>query len=304
MKKHVFYFILLVGMHHTLLAQDRPSFNQYNLYHPLINPAAMGTFDQINALLLFNYQLTGFEGAPMFFLGDVSVPIGKTNAILGGQVLHERMGVRNRTIGGASFAYRVKLNLKNYLNFGMSASFQNLNINWSDVQNIDPNDPLMNGSQNQQLWAPDFRLGTYYFSERVYAGFSVGNLFSFTGQGDMNVDITHIHFYLQSGVRIPVGTWELLPSALMKYVPGAPLQIDVNAQVLYNKIVGFGFSYRTLNNLVVQLNTYLGKNFRLGYGFNMGLGFRNNTQFTGHEVVLMYIGNKQKKKTGVSCPRF
>jgi len=90
----------------------------------------------------------------------------------------------------------------------------------------------------------------------------------------------------------------------MKYVPGAPLQIDVNAQVLYNKIVGFGFSYRTLNNLVVQINTYLGKNFRLGYGFNMGLGFRNNTQFTGHEVVLMYIGNRQKKKTGVSCPRF
>ena len=305
--KRIITLLTFIGLlcfnHVTLRSQDRPSYNQYNLYHPLINPAAMGGFDQVNALLLFNYQLVGFDGAPMHFVGDVSLPLGKSNALLGIQAIHERMGVRNRTMGGASFAYRVKLNLKNYLSFGLSAMFQNLNINWTQIQNGDLNDPLIQ-NQNQQWWAPDFRLGTYYFSERVYAGFSVGNLFSIQGNGDLSTDINNIHFYLQGGLRIPVGQWELLPSVLVKQVVGAPMQIDVNAQVMYNNVLGLGLSYRTLNQLVAQVSVNIAQRFRIGYGFNMGMGFRNNTQFTGHEVVLIYSGKKTKKNIGVSCPRF
>lgn len=305
-KRQIRVLIMLISIvsFTKLYAQDRPAYSLYNLYHPLYNPAAMGGFDQVNALLLFNYQLTGFDGAPMHFAGDVSLPLGRSNALLGIQAIHERIGVRNRTMGGASFAYRVKLNLKNYLSFGLSAMFQNLNINWSQLQNIDPNDPLMNQNQNQQLWAPDFRLGTYYFSDRVYAGFSVGNLFSFSGQGDMSVDINNIHFYLQSGVNIPVGLWKIQPSVLVKQVLGAPMQIDVNAQFMYNDVFGFGVSYRTLNTVLAQMSVNIAKQFRIAYGFNMGFGFRNNTQHTGHEVILMYTGLSSKKKVGVACPRF
>lgn len=296
--------IIIMLVSGAIWSQDRPAYNMYNLYHPLYNPAAMIGFDQVNAMLLFNYQLTGFDGAPMHFAGDVSLPLGKSNALLGIQAIHERIGVRNRTMGGASFAYRVKLNLKNYLGFGLSAMFQNMNVNWSLAQNFNPNDPLVNQGMNQQFWAPDFRLGTYYFSERVYAGFSVGNLISFQGNGDLSADINNIHFYLQSGVSIPAGLWKIQPSVLIKQVLGAPMQIDVNAQVMYNNILGLGVSYRTLNTILAQVSVNIAQQFRIGYGFNYGFGERTNSQHTGHEVMLIFTGKTNKKKVGVACPRF
>lgn len=284
-------------------SQDRSKYNLYTLYHPVLNPAAMCGFDQLNALMLFNYQLVGFDGAPINILGDMSLPIGKTNSLLGLHIKHDRIGMRNTTTFGASYAYRIKLNLKNYLSFGLSVLGMNMNVNWQDLQNVNNNDPLLN-SGTQQYWSPDFRLGTYYFNEKVYAGFSVGNLFSFNGNGDISTNINNIHFYLQSGINIPFGLWQFQPSILFKYVNGAPMQIDVNTQFLYNNLIGFGISYRTLNTLMTQVNLNIAKALRVGYGFNMGLGFRNNTFYTGHEIVLIYTATKKMRNIGVKCPRF
>lgn len=285
-------------------AQDRPAYSLYTMYHPLYNPAAMGAFDRVNGILLFNYRMAGFDGAPMHFVGDVSLPIGKTPALVGTQVIYEQMGVRKRIIGGASFAYRVKLNIRNYLSFGINAMFQNLHINWQDVQNIDFTDPIVaNGNQN--YWAPDFRLGSYYFSDRTYVGFSVGNLFSLKANGDLDMSINNIHFYLQGGVRIPVGkNWEIKPSALVKYVVGAPLQGDVNLQFSYRDIITFGGSYRMINSSIVHLQVRLLQFLRLGYAFNAGWGLRDNTFNTGHEVMLLFNGVNSKRNLGVRCPRF
>lgn len=302
--KNLLIIFIIVGIQVVKsYGQDRAKYNLYNLYHPVINPAAMGGFDQLNALMLFNYQMVGFDGAPINLLADVSMPIGKNNAIVGVQISHDRMGLRNRTVFGASFAYRVKLNLKHYLSFGISALGMNMNIGWQDAQDVNFNDPILAGG-NRQLWSPDFKLGAYYFSDRVYAGFSVGNLFNFTALGDLSVDINNIHFHLQGGVNIPVNKWKIQPSVLMKYAHGSPMQIDVNAQFLYNDLFGFGLSYRTLNTLLVQVNVNIAKTLRVGYGFNMGLGFRNNTFYSGHEVVLIYTARKSIKNLSVRCPRF
>lgn len=295
--------VLILTLNARVKAQDRANYNLYNLYHPVINPAGMGAFDQLNAMMLFNYQMIGFDGAPLNLMADVSAPIGKTNAIIGGQIHHDRIGHRNRTQFGVSFAYRVRLNLKNYLSFGINVMGQNMNINWQDAQNVNIQDPILSNG-TQQFWSPDFKLGTYYFSERVYAGFSVGNLISFKPNGELTADINNIHFYLQGGVNIPVGLWKIQPSTLLKYAHGSPLQIDVNMQAMYNDFIGFGLSYRTLNTMLAQINLNIAKTVRVGYGFNMGLGFRNNTFNTGHEVMLIYTAKKSMKNIGVKCPRF
>jgi type IX secretion system PorP/SprF family membrane protein len=285
-------------------SQERSTYNLYNHYQPIINPAAMGSYDYLNVALLFNHQMAGFDGAPLHGLIDVTAPLGKSNAIIGGQYSIDKIGNRLYNYVNVNFAYRVRLNLKHYLSFGISAGMQNLNIDYSQLTITNPDPSIINQQVNQ--FAPDFKLGAYYFTDNLYIGFSTNNLIKLRPNDPViNVNINDIQFMLHGGYRIRMGElWSLTPSILLKQIAGSPLQIDVNLNALYNQVFGFGLSYRTLNTLLVQLHVKIAKQWFMGYGYNMGLGFRDNLFYHGHEVMLMYQGMNTKKKLPVSCPRF
>ena len=287
----------------SVQAQERSVFNLYNHYQPIINPAAMGSYDHFTMALLFNHQMGGFDGAPIHALLDITAPLGKSNAILGGQYAMDKIGNRFYNYLNVNFAYRVRLSLKHYLSFGISAGMQNVNIDYTQLT-TNPDPSIINQQVNQ--FAPDFKLGAYYFADRLYVGFATNNLIKLRPNDPiMQVNINDIQFMLHGGYRIPFNdVWSLTPSLLFKQIVGSPLQIDVNLNVLYNQVFGFGLSYRTLETFLVQLNVKIAKQWFLGYGYNMGLGFRDNKFYHGHEVMLLFNGLNGKKKLPVSCPRF
>jgi type IX secretion system PorP/SprF family membrane protein len=262
----------------------------------------MSSYDQLTAVVLWNYQMAGFTGAPMVGILDINSPIGKSNVNLGGQIAVDRIGNRWQNFAYLNFSYRVQLNLKNYLGFGISAGLQNINWNYQEFVNggIEPNQQTIN------QFAPDFKLGAYYFADRLYIGFATNNLIKLRlNEPVIQVNINDIQFMLHGGYKIRINDlWSLTPSMLFKQIAGSPLQIDVNLNAMYNQIFGFGLSYRTLETFLVQLNVKIAKQWFLGYGYNMGLGFRDNKFYHGHEVMLMFNGLNGKKKLPVSCPRF
>ena len=291
----------------NLMAQEQAHYSLYNLYQPSINPAAMGSFDRFTAAGIFNYQMIGFNGAPVNLLADVTAPIGKTNLIIGGQVQHDRIGVRNKTQLSLSFAYRILLNIRNYLSIGLTSTLKMHETSFQNAAPLDPNDPLL-ANQTNQVWSPDFKIGLYYFRDNFYAGASVGNIFTTNfsnSQNNLRASIEDIHFYLHTGFQVNFNkAWKFQPSFLWKQIAGSPAQFDINTQFLFQDVWGFGLSYRTLNTLVIQTNVTVAKTLQIGYAFNMGLGFSNSTQYTGHEIMIVYRSNKYKKKIPVQVPRF
>ena len=307
MKKIVTHFRLLLISGIVFLkisAQERSAYNLYNHYQPIINPASMGSYDQFTFALLFNHQMGGFDGAPLHALLDITAPIGKTNLVLGGQYAMDKIGNRLYNYANLNFAYRVRLNLRNYLSFGITAGMQNLNIDYSILNTPTPDPSIINQQVNQ--FAPDFKLGAYYFRDNMYIGFATNNLIKLRPNDPViKVDINDIQFMLHGGYRFRFGEkWSLTPSLLFKQVAGSPMQIDVNLNASYNNVFGFGLSYRTLQTFLAQLHVKIAKQWFLGYGYNMGLGFRDNIFYHGHEVMLIFNGLNTKKKLAVSCPRF
>jgi type IX secretion system PorP/SprF family membrane protein len=296
---------LLVLLPLMVNAQQRANYNMYNLYQPVINPASMGSYDQFTATGLFNAQMIGFDGAPVSFFADITAPIAKTNLVLGGQVIHDRIGARNRSQLSASVAYRVPINLRNYLSFGMTASVQLVDANFTNLTQTDPNDPLtMN--QSYQLWSPDFRLGAYYFRDDFYAGISVDNIFTTSyDQPTVRINADNIHFNVHAGYNFKLNPcFNLQPSILWRQVSGSSTQFDVNLQMKYKDTFGVGVSYRTLNTIVLQTNVKVAKRFTIGYSFSMGMGIANRTEYTGHELILMYQAFKSKKKISIQTPHY
>ena len=308
MKKQIFivgFFSLILGA----FAQEQPHYSLYMLRPTLINPAAHGSNEMITASMLFNAQMIGFKGAPLVGAADLGIPIGKTGLVLGMVIGQDKIGAVYKSTIGASFAYRIRLHHRHYLSLGFNATAEMTQGNFTSLVVQDPNDPLIQQYTNT-FWNPNFRIGAYYFTQNAYIGFAVGNVISLrTNQGSftptMTARIEDIHFYLQGGWQHRLGqSWKLQPSLLFKKIAGSPMQVDVNLQMLFRDAWGFGFSYRTLNTLVIQTNYTIKQMLTIGYAFNLGLGFSDRTQFTGHEVMLMFRAPKSKIRIPVEVPRF
>lgn len=291
-------------------AQEQPHYSLYMFRQQLVNPAALGSHDRINAGLLFNAQMIGFKGFPLVGSADVCLPIGKSGAVIGVQIGQDKIGATHKTSFGAGFAYRIRLHPKHYLSLGISASafYTATDFNSLVVQN--PNDPSL--SQNfDSFWNPNIKLGAYYFTQNLYVGFSVGNVLNVklpdSSGTSPNIRATaeDIHFYLQAGWQKQFAKdWKIMPSVMWKQIVGSPTQLDVNLQFMYHDQVGFGASYRTLNTMLIHLNYTIKDMLTIGYAFNFGMGFSNRTDYTGHEVMLSFKAPKGKQRIPVDIPRF
>lgn len=313
MKKTFLFTTCLSGILTTgvLKAQDQPHYSFYNMQQSIINPAAMTTFDEINGAAIFNAQMVGFDGAPIVGLLDVGIPIGKTSAYVGVQINHDRIGPSNRTLFAGNFAYRIKIKQKHFLSFGLQASANVYNANYASVAVQDNSDPVF--QQNiAGAWSPNFKIGTYYFTDNLYIGFNVGNIlvntFDYsmgTPSNKITINTRGMHFYLQAGWQKKFAqVWKFQPSVLFKYSPGAPLQIDINAQFVFREALGFGVSYRTTSTLVAQVNYTIRNVFLVGYAANFGLSTRERAFFSGHELMLAFRIKSNRKMLPIDVPRF
>jgi hypothetical protein len=86
---------------------------------------------------------------------------------------------------------------------------------------------------------------------------------------------------------------------LLKKVVGAPYQIDINANVLYQDLYSLGLSYRSGNALMVTAEVKLNKNFRLGYATDFTINKLRGQTGASHELMLRYefLAGKNKEFT-------
>jgi hypothetical protein len=78
----------------------------------------------------------------------------------------------------------------------------------------------------------------------------------------------------------------ITPSTLVKYVSGAPTQVDINLTASYKNKFEIGGGYRTDSSMSFLAGFYFFNNFRLVYNYNQAL---INTPISNtHGIVLSY----------------
>jgi hypothetical protein len=58
-------------------AQNQVNISQYMLYQPVLNPSAIGSYNDISVAVLHRNQWSGFNGAPKTNMLSVNSPIRK-----------------------------------------------------------------------------------------------------------------------------------------------------------------------------------------------------------------------------------
>jgi type IX secretion system PorP/SprF family membrane protein len=136
----------------------------------------------------------------------------------------------------------------------------------------------------------------YYYGNRFYAGLSATHLFEnqivvSSTLPDDKTSFTKLrrNFYAIAGGAIPIGqNIDFIPSVLVKYLPDAPLQADLNASFLISNLLTLGVAYRTEQALAMMVQVNLGKGFSMGYSYDIWFNALKSYNSGSHEIRLGY----------------
>lgn len=287
-------------------AQFDPNFTQYMFNEMAYNPGYAGSRECLSATMLYRQQWVGLDGAPSTLTGTVHAPVmgGKIGAGL--NFVNEKIGVSQRTGVSVNGAYR--LGLKNAtLSFGLQLGLVSLSENLAELNLQNDQQFMVNAGRRT---APNLGFGMFYSTSKWYAGLSIPRLVynrldvssgSTEVQNSFNVD--YFHYYVTGGGVIAVNnTIKVRPNMMMKVVKGAPAQLDINANVLFNDFIWSGLGYRSGDAINLMIGAHINKQLRIGYSYDYTLSLLQDYNTGSHEIMLGYDLNYTKDK--MVSPRY
>lgn len=294
--KKIFISIVLLITGISSYAQQDLQVSQYMFNHLLLNPAYAGSKEYMMATVLYRKQWVDFKGAPTSQVASLHGPLGLTNFGWGGLVTNDRIGVTNRTDFYANAAYHLPVNNKMKLSLGIRAGGGYYSVRNSDLIYWDVNDPSFAGDQVSRF-LPNIGAGLYLYSKNFYAGLSVPTLISYDPTKSLSVNTNSgeivpqqvRHYFGTAGYAYEINPDVVVrPSVLVKYVQNAPVEADINLNVLLGQLVWVGGSYRTNDSFVALLEFQLTKKWRLGYAYDFTITDIKNYSAGSHEFMIGY----------------
>ena len=273
--------------------QQNPLFSHYMFNGLYINPAYAGSKEFISTTLIVRKQWTGFEGAPSTQIASLHAPLKSKKIGLGAVISNDKIGITNETDFNVSYAYHIPLNNAK-ISMGLNAGFSYLKSRFSELTVWDQDDPIYETNSLSNI-LPNFGAGVYYYSKKFYAGLSAPQLISYDPEQPLHLEVddpihkVSRHYYLTSGMIITTrGELKFRPSFMVKYVSNAPVQYDVNLNMLISDIIWIGASYRSTDAVVLLLEYQVNKKLRIGYSYDLTLSEMSNYSTGSHEIVIGY----------------
>lgn len=306
-------FLILISTIGNLSAQQDAQYTQYMFNTLSVNPAYAGSRGQLSAAALYRSQWVGLEGAPETFTLNLHSPIRNSKLGYGVSVVQDNIGdgVVSETYLDAVLSYTIDVSLEGKLSFGLKAGGNILNLDFNALRNFDVEPVSVDNIENR--FSPNFGLGIYYHTNRFYAGLSAPNLLE-TEHFDNSqtaadavqfLSQERINFYFITGYVFDLsGNLKFKPALLTKVVGGAPLQVDVSANFLFNDKFSFGAAYRWDAAVSALLGFQITDQLMLGLAYDRETTELGGTQFNdgSFEVFLRFELVKSFQK--LVSPRF
>lgn len=271
-------------------AQQETQYSQYMFNQLAYNPAYAGSRDALSATMIVRRQWLGFDGGPATGTFNIHTPSGNERHGFGFGFTHDRLGVTSENILALDYAYKIPIKA-GFLSLGLSGGFLHHKVNFTEINPKDT-DPVLPG-QNAAAILPRVGAGLYYHTEKFYVGASAPNFLAGRYYGSGNQIAGQLaskqvmHSFGMIGAILPMGeNVSFRPSAVVKYVPHAPISADFNATFFFAKVIGVGAGYRTNDALVFMLEYASLRKFRAGYAFDMTLSQLRGTNSGSHELMI------------------
>ncbi len=303
--------LILVIILSSILVQGQQDamFTHYAFNTLAINPAYAGTRNALTVTALHRSQWVGFPGAPLTQTLTMHTPIFTDNTGLGLSLINDKIGPTNTTSFYADFSYKIKINDKSWLSFGLKGGVNLRKIDLTDLRTTESYDPSLLSDVRSEL-LPNFGFGIYYLSQRYYLGLSIPKLLENNFKenevkGSVNLGGESKHYFFIAGAVFDISDNIMFkPTGFLKFVSGAPLEGDITANFIFSERFRIGGMFRTGAAFGLLAGLNITPQLELGYSYDWS--FTNTTgkyNSGSHEIMLRYdfIFKDQRK---IRSPRY
>ncbi|WP_409220557.1 MULTISPECIES: PorP/SprF family type IX secretion system membrane protein [Croceitalea] len=290
------------------LAQQDAQYTQYMYNTVSVNPAYAGSRGHMSIGALYRAQWVGLEGAPETQTFNIHTPLGYRGVGAGVSIVNDIIGPTSETYFDVDFSYTVLTGIDGKLSFGLKAGAHLLDIKFSELnqdtgQGADPT--LQQNIDNR--FSPNVGAGVYYHTQNFYAGLSIPRFLETThfDESSLSTAAEQMNWYFISGYVWDVNAFlKFKPAILAKATQGAPLQVDVSANFMYNEKFVLGAAYRWDAAFSGLAGFQISDQFLIGIAYDREITDLGATTFNdgSFEIVLRYdfirtVGN-------LKSPRF
>lgn len=275
MKKIFLIVFVVFAFAKAVTAQQDPQYTQY-MYNPItVNPAYAGNRGVMSIMGLHRSQWVGLDGAPRTQTLSLHTPIANSRVGLGLSVVNDEIGPADETYAAADFSYTIPLADASKLSFGIKGGVHLLNVDFTRLNIFNPGDSRLQQNVENRL-SPTVGVGAYYHNERFYVGFSSPNLLKTDHFDSSNnssatsfIAEERIHFFGTAGYVFDLNDEiKFKPATLVKVVSGAPLQVDVSGNFLFNDKLTLGASYRWSAAVSALVGFQVSDQMLLGFAYD------------------------------------
>jgi type IX secretion system PorP/SprF family membrane protein len=284
-------------------AQQDAQYTQY-MYNTInVNPAYAGSRGALSIFALHRTQWVGLDGAPITNTVSVNTPFNNSKLGLGVSIVNDEIGPSTNNSISADISYWIPVSESYRLSFGVKGTANIFNIDVTKLNPGDQNDPEFQSMDNE--FSPNIGAGLYLHSQKAYLGFSIPNFIETNAYDDNDVAIykEKINYYLIGGYVFDLSSSiKFKPTFMAKMTDGAPLQLDVSGNFMFNEKFTVGLAYRWSAALSAMVGFQITDGLYLGYGYDFETTELDNYNSGSHEIFLRY--EIFKKNSKMVTPRF
>ncbi|HEA30461.1 MAG TPA: type IX secretion system membrane protein PorP/SprF [Leeuwenhoekiella sp.] len=289
------FFAATVLISQLAWGQQDPQLTQYMYNMSLMNPAySTGNEGVMNLGALYRAQWVGIDGAPTTGTFFAHAPVSD-RIELGVNLIHDEIGdVVKETNLNADFAYKIQLSPSSNLAFGLKAGATFFNTDFTNLQLGSGNAATdLAFDKNISQTYPTLGVGLFYFSDHYYLGASAPNLLNAEHieerDGIRGFGEETVHYFLTGGYVFDLNAdLKLKPSFMARAVEGAPISIDLNANVLLYEKVEAGLGYRVGDAITGLVNFEVAQGLRIGYAYDYTTSNLGKYNDGSHEIMLLF----------------
>jgi type IX secretion system PorP/SprF family membrane protein len=308
MKIRVIRFVVLFFALGSYAQQDA-QFTQY-MYNTInVNPAYAGSREAMSIFVLHRTQWVGLDGAPVTNTLSINTPINNSRIGLGVSVINDRLGPSVENNIAVDLSYSIPTSEIYKLSFGIKGTANLLDIDFSKLTYFKTETSIRENNIDNKF-SPNVGVGIYYHSDNTYFGLSAPNLLQtnhfnrYAGEGAFSyIAKERINYYFIAGHVFDLSAdIKFKPALLTKLVQGAPLQIDVSGNFMFNEKFTVGLAYRWSAAMSAMVGFQASDSWYIGYGYDLETTRLAHFNSGSHEIFLRYeLFNNYSK---LVSPRF
>ncbi len=291
--------VIMVVLGLNSYSQQDPHYTQYMYNAMSINPGYTGSVKSATVTLFARMQWVGIDGAPDTQVLSYDTNLNWRGLGLGFNVVNDNIGPSSEKTFDANVSYGIRVGEEAKLAFGLKLGVRHLSMDWGKVNILDKNDANAN---NLSRFLPTVGAGIYYYTNKFYGGVSVPNFLSSNHYDGGKIGNERLHIFGMLGYVFDLTeTIKLKPSALVKVVKGAPLSMDLSANVLLYERFYVGLAWRWDDTFSGTLGFHASKRILIAYGYDLTTSNYSPYNSGSHEVILQF---KFPKIKNIISPRF